>query len=375
MNICQRVVAEINLDNLAHNVRNIKKKAGASRLMAVVKADAYGHGAYETAVCCLENGADCLAVANIDEALGLRHMGIKAPILILGDTLPERFRDVAENDITQTIYSRERAEALSEESLRLGRISRVHIKTDTGMGRIGFFADETSVDEITGISRLKGISLEGIFTHFATADAADKNYTLLQAERFEYMCGALEKRGLKLMRHCSNSAAILDMLPRLGFDMVRAGIILYGCYPSDEVSRSIDIRPVMSVKSYISHIKTVLPGDSISYGRTFVAKSPMTIATIPVGYADGYMRSLSNKGRIIVNGSYAPIVGRICMDQFMADLSHIPDAKVGDEAVLMGEQGYLSVDADEIASLAGTISYEILCAVSKRVPRVYIKNN
>ncbi len=343
--------------------------------MAVVKADAYGHGAFETAVCCLENGADCLAVANIDEALSLRHKGIRVPILILGDTLPERFRDVAENDITQTIYSRERAEALSEESLRLGRISRVHIKTDTGMGRIGFFADEASVDEITEISRLKGISLEGIFTHFATADAADKNYTLLQAERFEYMCGALEKRGLKLMRHCSNSAAILDMLPRLGFDMVRAGIILYGCYPSDEVSRSIDIRPVMSVRSYISHIKTVLPGDSISYGRTFVAKSPMTIATIPVGYADGYMRSLSNKGRIIVNGSYAPIVGRICMDQFMADLSHIPDAKVGDEAVLMGKQGALSVDADEIASLAGTISYEILCDVSKRVPRVYIKNN
>lgn len=374
MSLNQRVAAVINLDNLAANVRNIKKQAEGAKLMAVVKADAYGHGAFESAEVCLENGADYLAVANIDEALSLRRHNISAPILILGDTLPSRFGELIENDIIQAIYSYDRATALSKTAVKLNKTARIHIKTDTGMGRIGFIPCEESVEKVIGISRLPGISTEGIFTHFATADSKDKNYTRLQAERFSYMCEELEKKGLKLIRHCANSAAILDMMPELKYDMVRAGIILYGYYPSDEVSRTIEIKPYMSLISYISHIKEIAPGDSVSYGRTYTADRKRIIATIPVGYADGFMRLNSNKGRVIINGAYANITGRVCMDQFMVDVSSIPDVKVNDRVILLGESGSLKTDADELAKNAGTISYEILCAISKRVPRIYIKN-
>lgn len=371
----ERVIAEINLDNLAYNVRNIKKQAQDARLMAVVKADAYGHGAVESAEVCLENGAEYLAVSNIDEALELRHNDINAPILILGDTLPERFSDVVENDIIQAIYSMDRAKALSETASGMRKTARVHIKTDTGMGRIGYLPCEESINEIMEINSLPYISVEGIFTHFATADSYDKTYTRYQAERFAFMCDSLKKRGLDLICHCSNSAAILELMPEFKYDMVRAGIILYGYYPSDEVKHTFDIKPYMSVKSYISHIKTIEAGASVSYGRTYIADKPRKIATVPVGYADGYMRLNSNKGRVIVENSYAPIVGRVCMDQFMIDVSHIQGLKTGDEVILLGEKNGLKIDADELAANADTISYEILCAISKRVPRMYIKDN
>ncbi|MCD8216333.1 MAG: alanine racemase [Clostridiales bacterium] len=369
----QRVTAEINLDNLAYNIRNIKNRAGNKKVLAVVKADAYGHGAVEAAKVCLFNGAEYLAVANCDEGVNLRANNITAPILILGYTFSGNLKTVIKNNIAQTVYSRETADEISREALSLNMTCKIHIKIDTGMGRLGFLPNEKSIEEIMYISRLPGIFIEGIFTHFAEADSADKNYTLLQAERFAYVCNALEERGLKLIRHCANSAAILDMLPGLGCDMVRAGIILYGCYPSEEVSRSVDIKPVMSLKARIAYVKTLTAGSPVSYGRTFTAKRDMRVATVPVGYADGYMRCLSNKARVIVKGAYAPVIGRVCMDQFMIDVSEIPSVEMGDQVILLGEEAGLKIDADELARLANTISYEVLCAVSKRVPRLYIK--
>ncbi len=369
----QRVIAEINLDNLAYNIRNIKKRAEDKKVLAVVKADAYGHGAVEAAKVCLFNGAEYLAVANCDEAMSLRTNSIMEPILILGYTVSGNLRTVIENNITQTVFSVEMAEEISREALKLGKTCKVHIKIDTGMGRLGFLPNEKSIDEIMYISRLPGIFAEGIFTHFAEADSADKNYTLYQAERFAYVSDALEERGLRLIRHCANSAAILDMMPRLKYDMVRAGIILYGYYPSDEVSKSIDIKPVMSLKTHIGYVKTLPAGSSVSYGRTYTAERNMKVATVPVGYADGYMRCFSNKARVIVKGCYAPIIGRICMDQFMIDVSEVPEVSMGDEVILLGESGGLKIDADELARLGNTISYEILCAVGKRVPRVYTR--
>ncbi|MCD8089230.1 MAG: alanine racemase, partial [Clostridiales bacterium] len=328
----------------------------------------------EAAKVCLFNGAEYLAVANCDEALSLRANSIMEPVLILGYTVSGNLGAVIENNITQTVFSKEMAEEISREALKLGKTCRVHIKIDTGMGRLGFLPNEKSIEEIMYISRLPGIFTEGIFTHFAESDSADKSYTRLQAERFAYVCGALEEKGLKLIRHCANSAAVLDMLPELKYDMVRAGIILYGYYPSDEVKRSIDIKPVMSLKTHIGYVKPLAAGSSVSYGRTFTAKKDMKVATVPVGYADGYMRCFSNKARVIVKGCYAPIVGRICMDQFMIDVSGVPSVAMGDEVILLGEEKGLKIDADELAGLGDTISYEILCAVGKRVPRVYIRD-
>ncbi|MCC8014407.1 MAG: alanine racemase [Eubacterium sp.] len=373
MNEYQRVAAFINLDRLAANIRNIKKAVGDKKVLAVVKADAYGHGAVEAAKVCLFNGAEYLAVANSDEGLSLRKNNIMEPVLILGYTVSGNLRAVIENDITQTVFSYEMAEEISQAAVSLGKVCRVHIKIDSGMGRLGFLPSEESIEEIIKISKMKGIFVEGIFTHFAEADSADKSYTELQAKRFKYMCGGLEERGLKLLKHCANSAAILDM-PELRLDMVRAGIILYGYYPSGEVKKTIEIKPVMSLKTHISYVKKLKAGSFISYGRTYAVKEDMTVATVPVGYADGYMRAFSNKASVIVKGKAAPVVGRICMDQFMIDISRIDGVEMGDEVILLGEDKGLSIDADKLAELGGTISYEILCAVGKRVPRVYIKD-
>ncbi len=369
----ERVRAEIDLDRFAENVRNIKAAAG-SKLLAVVKANAYGHGAVEAARVCLKNGADYLAVANIDEAIELREHGIGAPILILGYTVPERYEDVIKYDIIQTIYCREMADDLSKEAIRLAKDCRIHIKLDTGMGRIGFFPSDESINEIIEISRLPGINITGIFTHFAEADSKDKAYTHFQVKGFKYVTDALEQAGLELIRHCANSAAILDMMPELSFDMVRAGIILYGYYPSDEVTTSVKISPVMSLKSRVAFVKPLKSGSYVSYGRTYKASEDVICATVPVGYADGYFRANGNKARVIINGHFCPIIGRVCMDQFMVDVSHVPDVKMGDEVILMGESGDIKIDADELAGYGSTISYEILCAVSKRVPRIYIQN-
>lgn len=372
-----RVVSEINLDAIAYNIRKIREITNKnSQIMAVVKADAYGHGAVEVSKVALYNGADALAVAITDEGIQIRENNIKVPILVLGYTPEMQLEDCVKYDLIQTVYNVEMAENISKVAKRLNKIAKIHIKVETGMGRLGFLPSEEAYDDIIKISQMENIKIDGAFTHFATADSKDKSFTYEQAELFKNFISELEKRGIDIpIKHCANSASIMD-LPELCFNMVRAGIILYGMYPSDEVKKEkLDIKPVMSLKTQISYIKEEPCGVSIGYGRTFFTKRNSKVATVPVGYADGYSRALSNKGRVLVRGKYAPIVGRICMDQFMIDITDIPEASIGDEVVLIGEQGGNMVSAEEIAKLIDTINYEVVCMIGKRIPRVYIKNN
>ncbi|HHV46563.1 MAG TPA: alanine racemase [Tissierellia bacterium] len=369
------VWAEINLDNLAHNMREVKKSVKEGTLItAVVKANAYGHGSVYAARTFLKNGADRLAVATLAEAIELRNAGIDVPILILGYTPVSQYSSVIEHDITQTIYNLESAKAFSQTAGKLNKTGYIHIKIDSGMGRIGFLPTDKSVNDILEISKLPNIMVEGIFTHFATADEKDKTYTYTQYERFMYVINKLEERGLSIpVKHVSNSAAIID-LPDFNLNMVRAGIMLYGYYPSDEVHKErVNLLPAMSLKARISHVKAVPADTGISYGQIFVTKRESKIATIPIGYADGFTRMLSSKGEAYIKGRIVPIVGRICMDQCMLDVTEIEDVKVGDEVILFGyEEG--SLNADDIAAKLNTISYEILCMVGRRVPRVYVQD-
>lgn len=367
--------AEINLDNLAHNIREVRRLTRKDAMVtAVIKANGYGHGAPEIAKTFLENGADRLAVAVLSEAIELRKSGITAPILILGYTQPTLFDKVVEYDIIQTIYNYNDAKALSEVAGKLNKKATIHIKIDSGMGRIGFLPNDDSVEEIIKISKLPNIYVEGMFTHFAKADYKDKSYTKTQFERFSWVAKKLEERGLNIpIKHVSNSAAIIDM-PELNLDMVRAGIIIYGLKPSDEVQLDkIDLKPAMALKARISHVKTVPKGTGISYGQIFVTERESKIATIPIGYADGFCRLLTGKAEVSVKGKRAKIVGKICMDQCMIDVTDIEDVKVGDEVVIFGyEEGHPHVD--ELAEKLGTINYEVVCMVSRRVPRVYFSN-
>jgi len=376
LNTIRPTWVEINLDNIFHNVREIRRLIGRSvRFMAVVKADGYGHGALEITETALEAGADWLGVAIFDEALHLRNYGITVPILILGYTPESLAEEVIRNRITQTIYTFDGAEAFSEAAKSLGVEAVVHIKIDTGMGRIGFLPETESIEEIIAISRLPNLKIEGIFTHFATADEGDKSYTWEQIKKFGWFIQELEGKGLHIpVKHVANSAAIIDF-PDIYLDMVRAGVILYGLYPSKEVEISrINLKPAMTFKTRVSHVKKLPPGKSISYGATYTTKRESIIATLPVGYADGYNRLLSNRGEVLINSKRAPIVGRICMDQCMVDITHIPGVSVGDEAILFGMDGKNQLHVDEVAQKLNTINYEVVCMVSKRVPRVYIKN-
>ncbi len=365
-----RVSALISKEAIRHNFENIRKLVPYGvKVMPVIKADGYGHGATIFADV-LESVSDYFAVAVIEEALELRNHGVKIPIMLLGYTDPIYFETAIENDLTVTILTLEDAQKMSETAKQMGITAKIHIPVDTGMSRIGFTPDEKGADEVSKIASLDNILLEGVFTHFATSDEENKEFTILQAKRFQEFKEFLLLRGVTPeLFHCANSGAIMQH-NEYSYDMVRAGIILYGLYPSDEVDKSVlDLVPVMELRSHISFVKTIKKGDTVSYGRTFTAEKDMKIATIPVGYADGYPRLLSNKGRVIVKGNYAPITGRVCMDQFMVDVSHIEDAKAGDEVILIGEQNGLSVSADEIAKLIGTINYEVTCNISKRVPR------
>ncbi len=373
----QRVTAEIDLDAVAYNIRNIRERVNKnSKIMGIVKADAYGHGAVEVSKVLLYNGADWLGVAMIDEAIQLRQNNIMVPILILGYTLETKIDDVVRYDIIQTVFSYDMAKLVSDAAVKQNKIAKIHIKVDTGMGRIGFMPDENIGDEVLKISKLPNIEINGIFTHFSTSDETDKSFTRLQIERFKYAIDEIEKRGINLpVKHCANSAAIMD-LEDLGFNMVRAGVILYGMYPSDDVKKeNLSLKPVMSIKTHISYVKNVGVGVPLSYGRTYYTDKESVIATVPVGYADGYIRRMQKGGRVIVNGHYAPIVGRVCMDQFMIDVTDIPDVKPGDDVILMGSDGNISITADEIAKVLDTINYEVVCMIGKRVPREYIKNN
>lgn len=368
----ERVVAEINLDNIAYNVANIRKTIDKkTKIMAIVKADAYGHGAIEVAKTALYNGADWLGVAIIDEAIELRKNNIFEPILILGHTIEHKLLQVIKYNITQTVFSYDMAKKLSDEAKKIEKTVDIHIKIDTGMSRLGFLPNYKTIDEIIAIKNLPYINITGIFTHFATADMKDKSFTKEQFEKYMWVIKKLEEKGINnLIKHISNSGAILD-LEEYRLDMVRAGIILYGMYPSKEVLKNIDLKPAMSLKTHISYVKEIEENISVSYCRTYFTNKKTKIATIPVGYADGYSRILSNKARVFVNGKYANVIGNICMDQFMIDVTHIPNVKEGDIVTLMGE----NIKAEELANLQNTINYEIVCNIGKRIPRVYIKNN
>jgi len=371
----QRVIAEINLDNIANNVKEVKKRVGEKvKVLAVVKADAYGHGAVDVSKTALYNGAEWLGTATCDEAFRLRNQGIFVPILLLGYTPEARISQVIQNNLTQTIFSEEMANDFSKHAQKLNKEADVHIKIDTGMGRIGFPPNNETLKSIIKISKLPNLNITGIYTHFATADEKDKSFTAEQYKKFMYVAENSEKElNKKLLKHVSNSGAILD-LPELSLDMVREGIILYGLYPSKYVKRDLDIKPCMSIKTNVSYVKKVPKGVSIGYGRTYYTTRESVIATIPVGYADGYSRLLSNKAFVIIKGKKAPIVGNICMDQFMANVTDIDGVKAGDSVILMGEENGLSITADDIAEIERTISYEVLCGIGKRVPRSYIKS-
>lgn len=369
--------AEINLDNLKYNIKSIKELLSpATKVCAVIKADGYGHGAFEVAKVAQDAKVSYLAVATLNEAINLREKGIEIPILILGFTPEYQFDRIVEKNITQTVYDFKSAKILSNTAQKHGKKAKVHIKLDTGMGRIGYPADSSSIPEIIKIFKLEGLNVEGLFTHFAKADEEDKTYTKRQFKKYLDISNKLEEQGFFVpIKHVANSAAIID-LPDTNLDMVRPGIILYGLYPSDEVKKDrIKLKPVMSLKTKIAHIKTLSKGKSISYGGIFVTKRKSTIATLPIGYADGYSRAFSGKSHVLVNGQRAPVIGRICMDQCMVDVTDIEGSiHQGDDVVLMGTMDEDEILANELANIAGTINYEIVCAISKRVPRVYIEN-
>ena len=368
--------AEINLDNFRHNFREVKRLAAGKKTFGVIKADGYGHGSVELARVLEEEKADYFAVAVITEAIELRNNGFKQPILILGYTSPEFAEELVTYDITQAVFSYEQAEVISREAVKQGKTAKIHIKLDTGMGRVGFLPTDESVDEIIRISRLDNLYLEGIFSHFSCSDEKDKQFAHKQLDCYKTMLNKLEDKGVKFdIRHISNSAAIIDMPEAYScYDGVRPGIILYGYYPSDEVKMDrIDLKPVMTLKARIVNIKEVEEGTPISYGRKFYTNRRSIIATLPFGYADGFTRLLFGKIKVIAGGKLVPVVGRICMDQCMIDITECGPLKVGDEVVVMGESDGIRNNADDFAAALGTINYEVLCMVSRRVPRVYVE--
>ena len=373
--IPMRVWKEIKLDAVKNNVKNIRGllKDG-TRLLAVIKADAYGHGAVEVAKSLLfDGGADYFGVATYGEAEQLRRAGINTPVLILGAVFGDEYAELVKDNITLTVFDFDTAKKLSDTAKKLGKTAKIHIKIDTGMARIGFLPSEDAVEEIIKISKLDGIEIEGMFSHFAKADEADKMPTRVQFEKFMFIKNELLKRGIKIpICHICNSAGIIDF-PEYHLDMVRSGIITYGYYPSDFVNKdALKLESAMSFKSRVVHIKTVEAGTSVSYGGTFTAKEKMKIATVSAGYADGYNRLLSNKADVIINGERCRVLGRVCMDQLMVDATHLKNINLGDEVILFGKSGNNTVTVEETAEIIGTINYEVLCSLSKRVPGVYI---
>jgi alanine racemase len=365
--------AEVDLDAIAHNARGLKERAGeGTELMAVVKANAYGHGAVPVARTALENGANRLAVNRVLEGVELRQAGLTAPILILGYSLPSESETIVRWDLTPTVTTVEGALALSALSVRQGKVIPIHVKVDTGMGRFGLLPDEV-VPFVRRIAELPGLKLEGLFTHFAVADLADKTYTRRQFELYMQVVRQLEEAGFAIpLKHVANSATNLD-LPEMHLDMVRCGIALYGLRPSDEVEPAIPLKPAMALKSRVARVRTLPPGSSISYGCTYTTTRPTPVALVPVGYGDGYHRILSNKGSVLIGGKRAPIVGRVCMDQFVVDVTGHEGVRQDDEVVVFGRQGEEEISAEEVATLAGTINYEVVTSILPRVTRVYLK--
>lgn len=363
---------EVDLDAVAHNVSELKGRAGGAQLMAVVKANGYGHGAAEVAAAALAAGATWIGVALLEEGLELRRAGITAPILIFGYVPPTQADMVLLYDLRPAVFHHSLAEACGQWARALMRRVPVHVKVDTGMGRIGLRPDE-AVSFIESVARISGIEIEGIFTHLAVADEPASDFTAQQVDAFDILLETLKGKGLlPPIQHAANSAGIL-LHPRAHYNMVRSGIALYGLPPAQGVSWPADLRPVLSWKTRISYLKQVPAGTTVSYGRTYRAEDEEAIASLPVGYADGLSRGLSNKGQVLIGGVRCPIVGRVCMDQTMVRLPPGLTAAVGDEVVLIGRQGDDEITATDTAALLGTINYEVVCSVTARVPRVYIK--
>ncbi len=376
MKTYSRVYAQIDLDAILHNMEQMQKRISRNtKIMGVIKTDGYGHGAVP-----IGRELEKLhvtwgyATATVEEAQILRENGLKKPILVLGASFPESYGLLAEEGIRATVFSLRQAQALEQYAKEAERKIIVHVKIDTGLSRLGFQVTEEAADEIAQISAMPHIVIEGMFTHFAKADARDKTMANAQVHNFSQMREMLNERGVEIpILHCSNSAAIIDM-PAANMSVVRAGISLYGMWPSDEVQKgNLDLQPVLSLKSQVVFVKELEAGRTISYGATYETAGRERIATIPIGYGDGYPRSLSNKGHVLIHGKRAPICGRICMDQFMVNVSHIPEAKEGDAVVLIGRDGQEVISMEEIGELSGRFNYEFACDLSKRIPRVYVK--
>lgn len=370
-----RVYASVNLDNIYANMKELKENtANGTQMVAVIKTDGYGHGAVPVAKT-IDDLVAAYAVATIDEALNLRRHNIDKPIYILGFIYEHRMKDAILNDVRMTVYDVEMAKQISKEASQMNKNAYVHIKIDTGMSRIGFATTDEAVADICEIAKLPNIVMEGIFTHFAASDSADKKAATMQLESFNSFNEKLASNGIDIkIKHCSNSAGIIDM-PMANMNEVRAGIALYGMYPSDEVNkRAVMLKPALELKSHVIFVKDVPAGVGVSYGSTFITDKPMKIATIPLGYGDGYPRNLSNKGYVLIKGVKCRILGRVCMDQFMVDVTDL-DVKKGDVVTLVGKDGDESITVEELAALAGTFNYEFVCNLGKRIPRVYYRDN
>ncbi len=369
-----RTYVSVDLGAVRHNIEEARKNIREdTKIMAVVKADAYGHGAVEVSHA-LSDLVDAYGVAMAEEALELRQSGIRKRILILGYTAEDWFPELIGHRIAQTVYTWEMAEKLNRAAEQLGQKAIVHIKLDTGMGRIGFAAADENVRVVKQISALPYLELEGIFTHFARADEAAPDPIREPFHRFQFFVTKLEREGIHIpIRHVSNSAAIINF-PEGNLNMVRSGITTYGLYPSEQVSREVmRLTPAMQWKSVVSYVKDIEAGTSISYGGTFVSDRSMKVATIPVGYADGMKRDLSNKGRVLIRGRYANILGRVCMDQFMVDVSDIPYVSAGDEVTIFGRDGGREIPVEEVAGQCHSFNYEFVCGITARVPRKYVE--
>lgn len=371
----KRIWAEISLDSIEKNYNLIKNKLDKTKICCIVKADAYGHGVEAVAKFYEHLGVNNFAVSNIEEALELRNYVIKSEILILGYTDPKCAKLLSEHDITQTVFSLEQAQQLSSKALESGVKINSHLKIDTGMGRIGFRMVNTSqtqcLDDACKVLSLEGLDVKGIYTHLSVADEGDvqREYTINQLNNFNFSIDYLEDKGFKFeTKHCLNSAGVCDY-SNYKMDMVRAGIVLYGIDPSSKIKNKFNLQPALTLKAVVSQIKDIDKGDSINYGRTFIADKRMTVATIPIGYADGYLRSSSNGAKILVKGKLVPILGRICMDQLVIDVTGIEDLRPGDEVTIFGNSPANTVE--ELARINNTIPYEIICAIGRRVPRVY----